>query len=663
MSHPVKALWSGGLAALGLTSLSLGLACGGGGSVLPSSNVTPQQTGNLNLTLSDASTEDWATIGVKVLSIALVPQGGGANVTVYTAPGTPPVVNLVQLDQLSEILGNIANVPAATYTGVVLTLSANPGDVTLVTAADPSAGFAGAAGTAIPSGQIQIQGATGVAGSKTIAVPVNFVSDLVVAANQSNALDVEFNLAHPAFIVEHEAAGDTAPSWAVSFKGTIRHHPARVENLILRHLYGTVASVSGDNTSITVTRDYPAWPPTSPETADASGSSVTILADAAHGTLFYNMDGTPLPPAAIQSFSALASTLPGEYARIATRYQPDGTLVATRIWASSTFNKVYVGPEGHVLHVDASATPPTFTVQNELGQGVPLQVGAGTQFFFRTPADAVADASPIATGPGFLTNGSLVRGFKVHTSVDPTTSPMTALTVDIEIARFDGAIAAASPDFTYTRAFATAADDYTKTLGLISPGTANGTDPLAGTAIAGYKWWDFSFPTQVFQDPAGTAFFDAVGGSVTFGGTAAAVQPWGVSYCAWNDPAAAAAWSAKFSILMPTELPKGTVGTAWAAPAGSSTDGSFGLNLPGGANTVTVDLDTASGSAALVYQVDRTSGILTVSPVDITTAAGQATLAGNLTANVPVRVWAVPQADGTLKGYVVFYFTGTLPTQ
>jgi len=63
--------------------------------------------------LSDSSSEDWATIGVKVLSIALVPQDGGSDVTVYTAPATAPIVNLAQLDQIAEILGN-ASVPAGT---------------------------------------------------------------------------------------------------------------------------------------------------------------------------------------------------------------------------------------------------------------------------------------------------------------------------------------------------------------------------------------------------------------------------------------------------------------------------------------------------------------------------------------------------------------------
>src|SRR5258708_15482048 len=134
---------------------SLIAACGGGGSSVGVPSMTPQ-TGNVSMLVTDASTEDWATIGVKVLSIALVPQGGGSNVTVYTAPATAPRVNLAQLDQIAELLGN-TSVPAGTYTATVLTVSANAGDVLLTVAADPEAGFAAAPRTTIPSAPIQIQ--------------------------------------------------------------------------------------------------------------------------------------------------------------------------------------------------------------------------------------------------------------------------------------------------------------------------------------------------------------------------------------------------------------------------------------------------------------------------------------------------------------------------
>jgi hypothetical protein len=76
---------------------------------------------------------------------------------------------------------------------------------------------------------------------------------------------------------------------------------------------------------------------------------------------------------------------------------------------------------------------------------------------------------------------------------------------------------------------------------------------------------------------------------------------------------------------------------------------------------VPVDLSTTSGSATLVYQVDRTNGIVTVSAVDITTSAGQTTLTNNLITGTPVKVFGIPQANATLKAYVVVYFTGTMP--
>src|SRR5271167_2331438 len=123
-------------------------ACGGGsnGSAADPPAMSAPQTANVSMLISDASSEDWATIGVKVLSIALVPQGGGSNVTVYTAPATVPLVNLAELDQIAEILGN-TSVPVGTYTGAVLTVGANVGDVSLTVAADPESGFAEAPGT------------------------------------------------------------------------------------------------------------------------------------------------------------------------------------------------------------------------------------------------------------------------------------------------------------------------------------------------------------------------------------------------------------------------------------------------------------------------------------------------------------------------------------
>jgi hypothetical protein len=629
-------------------------ACGGGGSNGGVPVMTPaSQTGNVSMLMSDASSEDWATIGVKVLSIALVPQAGGSNVTVYTAPATAPMVNLAQLDQIAEILGN-TSVPTGTYTAAVLTVGANAGDVLLTVAADPETGFVAAPGTTIPADQIQVQHTQGIAPNLTVPVKVTFDSPLVVNAGQNNALDLEFDLAHPAFLVGHVPPGAGNTLWAVNFDGPVRHRPLHdLTRLVLRHLYGDVTSIASDNSSITVTKEFPTEPAVSPETAVATMQSLQILSDATNGTIFYDVDAKTRT--VIKDFSA-ESSLPGKSVRIAARYQEDGTLVATRIWASSQFNSVWLSPEGHVLHVDTVNN--VVTVASEAGSGVDLTVDANTQFFFREPQNPAADSMPIATGTAFLANHDLVRGFKVHASVvDPLAIPLVAQSIDIETAVYDGTISA--PDttgFTLTRLFRTAKDDYVYTLDYIAAATANGTDD-SGNAISGYKWWNFAYPTLLTSGPNAIAdFVSATGGSVNFGGSVGSVPSRGISFATWNDPANPSGWAAAASILTPSTLPLGSVATGLVNNA-------FTMTVIGGTTAATVDVSTTSGSATLVYQVDCTAGIVTVSSIDITTSSGLASLTTGLSAGAPVKVYGVPQAGDTLKAYVLAYFTGQAPTQ
>jgi hypothetical protein len=87
------------------------------------------------------------------------------------------------------------------------------------------------------------------------------------------------------------------------------------------------------------------------------------------------------------------------------------------------------------------------------------------------------------------------------------------------------------------------------------------------------------------------------------------------------------------------------------------------MTVVGGANAATVDVSSTSGSATLVYQVDRTNGVVSVSPIDITTADGLASLTSGLAMGAPVKVYGVPQADGSLRAYVLTYFTGDMPAQ
>lgn len=92
----------GGLCGLLVGAIALALtACGGSGSDASTTPIDPAAssssissstvatTGTVQLLPSDGSS-DWATIGVKVLGIALTPQGGGSPVVVYSSATTSP---------------------------------------------------------------------------------------------------------------------------------------------------------------------------------------------------------------------------------------------------------------------------------------------------------------------------------------------------------------------------------------------------------------------------------------------------------------------------------------------------------------------------------------------------------------------------------------------
>jgi hypothetical protein len=612
-----------------------------------------EASGTVTLMLSDASTENWATIGVRVESVALVPAGGGRPVTVYAAPNPPPFLNLAQLDELSEILGSF-EAPAGTYGGAILTIGANTGDVLLTVAADPEPGFPLDPGTQVPPGQIEIRGATGDAGHRTVTVDVRLESPLAVRAGESTPLDIEFDLAHPVFIVQHDPPAG-APVWVVSFSGPLRHRPVPdLTQLVLRHLYGNVAGVAPGGAAMTVTRVLPAVPAQDPQVAVPTSQLVRILPDAVNGTIYYGLDPV-VAPTVLRSFSPVAATLPGKYVRVAARYQLDGTLVAVRVWASASFPRVWMSPEGHVLHSDAARG--LLVVSGENGLPLPLQVDDATRFYFRRPLNVVWQAAPIGTGPGFLDR--VKRGFKVHASVvdpDAATTPV-AETVDIEIARYEGAITSADEaGFTCTMRFRDPSDDDSVMPTYVASTTPNGLD-ASGHLVRGFRWWSFAYPTLGHAGPdAIQEFIDAVNGATaSFGGTAPPISVRGASFATWDDLANRGDWSVRWTVLDPVPLPRGTVASDWAA---STSGGTFGMTVPGGANAVAIGVSAVPGSATLVYRVDaRIDGGVSITPQDVTDAVVLADVAGHLVAGANVRVFGIPRPDGSVRAYVLFYFT------
>jgi hypothetical protein len=351
-----------------------------------------------------------------------------------------------------------------------------------------------------------------------------------------------------------------------------------------------VVSVSSDHTSITITRDVPAVPIQAPETAVPTGQSLSILADSANGTLSHDVDANTAET--IRDFSTEAASLGCKYVRVVPRYQQSGTLVATRIWASTSFNCIWPSPEGHVLHVGPAIG--VIVASNEEGRPVPLSVDANTELFFRTPSSALAATTPIGTRPSFLAAQNLVRGFKVHASViDPLAAHLVAQSVDIETAAFEGRISNANAGgFTYTRHFAMATDDYDVTLPYISSSSPNGED-ASGNAILGFKYWDFAHPTLATVGAnAVSDFIAATNGCVSCGGTVGFASAFGASFGRWGDAANPTGWSVPWAVVAPSPLPRGTVAAGLA-------NNTVTMIIAGGAAAATGDVSTTTGRRRL----------------------------------------------------------------
>jgi hypothetical protein len=630
--------------------------------------------------VSDASSSDWAMVGIKVLSVDLVPSSGGPSVRAYTAPTTVPYINLEQLDHIGELLGT-ATVPAGRYTSALVTVSANAGDVLLTSSENPQPQFPDSASSAISSANIQVQNVQTSNGTQTVPINVTLASPLTVSSSgtASGPVQLDFHLSQPSFLVGQKPSDANATLWAVDFQGPVTQDAIdNISSLVLRQFYGTLVSVSSDGRALTVTRDYPTEPAVNPETAVSTSQTLSILADTGNGTLFDDLDdGVHMT---VTNYASLSGLSPARFLRVSARYQPNGSLVATHIWTGNDFQTVWSSPEGHVMQVNSAND--TLTIEDESGHSQSVPINAQTEFSFQ--------GTPIGTGPAFLASGAIVRGFKVHVSwANPNTPHPVAQSVDIETAAFTGAISASNASgFTYTSNFTPASDNYRQALYYIAASTPNGVD-AAGNPINGYSYWNFAFPSELAYGSAAIGDFVA--------STSGSVTAYGASLATWNDPANPNGWAARTTVLLPVPLGLATVNTGLTVNGTSAT---FSVTPVGASAPITVQLFTVSGSAPLVYQIDRNdapSGIgagvndhtntggkgngnengndngngnakgdgnpgkLTENPIDITTSSGLAQLQAALTPGTSVKVFGIPKTDGTLQAYTVFYYTGTQP--
>jgi hypothetical protein len=107
-------------------------------------------------------------------------------------------------------------------------------------------------------------------------------------------------------------------------------------------------------------------------------------------------------------------------------------------------------------------------------------------------------------------------------------------------------------------------------------------------------------------------------------------------------------------VIEPTPVPLGSVSTPWAA---TSSGGAFGMSVTGGSNSALVDLSTVSGASALVYQVDFTGGSVTVTPQNIQGGLPSNVSSALSTIGETVKAFGVPNVDGSIQGYALFYET------
>ena len=431
---------------LGLSALALSLACGGS-----STGSTPSvPMGTASVILTDAPSDQWSAIEVVVTRVAFLNKADHAR-EVVAFQGASARINLVDLDSVGELLAS-AQIPAGTYDA--LRISIDPASVNLVKAD----------GTVISGNQIHVLGASVVVGLST---------DLVVTANGSNAVQLDFDLAHPLFLVQLPDG-----SWGVNLQ--VRHRPMAngmmgMAQMLFRHRRGTVASVG---TSSFVLRTD-------------SGNDLTVNVDP--GGWFFDADA--------RTQGSLAGLAAGKHALVSLRMQPDGSLWAVRVWFGAAALPGWT-PEGHLYGVDRTANKLIVSASN--GAPRAILIDADTAFTYRA-------TQSLGTGPAALAN--LWTGFKVQIEVkDPLQAQLHAQSVNVQRAVDGGQISAAdAAQFTYAH-------------------------PVAGDRTYAYgnafSWWYVGFPA--LSSSSSAAFAGAVTGAGDVRVQGVSDLVWNGGAGAWN---------------------------------------------------------------------------------------------------------------------------------
>lgn len=378
----------------GTVPLALLLACGGT-DTNPSTDPPPK--GLVDVVLTDAPSDGWQAVEVVVQSITLVDKVDATR-EVLVFQGNATKVNLVELDEIGEILAR-AEVPEGTYGRLKIRIDTAPGSIHLVRAD----------GSVVPQDRIKAAGDS---------VTVTLSPDLVVTPGGISAVQVDFDLAHPLFLVE-TPAGDVVVNLQAFHRPNLGHlgwgH--------FRPAAGQVAVVSPGNRTFTLENRY--------------GKRFDIAWD--DQTAFFNANQRPIVPG---SPDGLAKDV---YLLVQLNRTAPGGWLARRVWYTSdpAILAALRSPEGHILSVDAQEG--TLTVSQRNGVPVTVRVDADTLVAFR-------EGSPIGTGPSALAN--LLPGFKVQAEPkDPQSAELHAARIVVQRAADGGVVGGATADgFTFEAA-------------------------------------------------------------------------------------------------------------------------------------------------------------------------------------------------------------------
>lgn len=370
----------------GTVPLALLLACGGTGSD-PTPN--PPAQGLLDVVLTDAPSDGWQAVEVVVQAITLVDKvDASREVLVFQGNGTK--VNLVELDEIGELLAR-AEVPEGTYGRLKIRIDTAPGSIHLVRAD----------GTHVPTDRIKVAG-----DSATITL----TPDLVVSPGSTAAVQVDFDLAHPLFLIE-TPTGDVVLNLQAFHRPNLGHFGWGH----FRPAAGQVAVVSPGNRTFTLANRY--------------GKRFDVAWDAQ--TAFFNANQRPIVPGSADGLAKDA------YVLIQLNRTAAGGWLARRVWytADPAVLASLKSPEGHLLAVDPGAG--TLRISQADGTPKTVFVDPDTAILFR-------DGSTVGIGPSALAD--LLPGFKVHAELkDPQAAEAHAARILVQRAVDGGVVGAATP--------------------------------------------------------------------------------------------------------------------------------------------------------------------------------------------------------------------------